>query len=290
MNKWISPWRLVHTLKFLAVVSSLSLSLLAALSLLAPAMSATCDLGSETLPEKKLPVQLDGALIDVRIGGHLEFKSEEGNLYTITEITYGKLDRAKTVISRLILDEVGALPNEECGTRATLGDIGLSVSAGNLIISIPLNGEQWDTFIGICGLLASGTLSFEALFTPEIVEFKLVLHPNITHTGELQSTVPAIDDSITQMIDTRLEEATSNATGVVNGAVEKLRGKLDAIQSNVDDPLEAAKAVYHPEVKYIGFSLENGTLTLTQKRQAQAREGTTCAIRRLALETWNSGQ
>jgi hypothetical protein len=65
---------------------------------------------------------------------------------------------------------------------------------------------------------------------------------------------------------------------------EKLGIIYPGSQSKFEDPTKEAQPIYHLKLLSIEFTQEGGTLVLTQKRQAEAREPTSCAIRQLGLE------
>jgi len=251
------------------------------------ALGAACDFSPLRLPEKAIPVKMGIRTIPIRVAGRLEFNGPQNSLYAIREITLAKMPDAPNQIARLIADEVGPLPSDDCGARASLGQTDLSTSNNALVISVPLHAEKWGCFIGVKALVASGTLIFRVSFTPQIAQSKFVLVPTATHSGELTSTIPDIDVSFTQMIQDNLREATSDLVRAVDRAISNIQAKLDTIQTDVSAP-DNLKALYHPVVKRVGFSLEAGTLTLSQERQTELREGTTCSVRHFALEKWDS--
>jgi hypothetical protein len=251
--------------------------------------SAACDLSPLVLPERTAPITLNDSTMNVQIGARIDFQNSQDKLYAITETSYPKIASAETVISDLIKPEVRDLPNDPCGTRATLGEVSVGTTPDNLTVNLPLSGEQWGCGLGIKGQLASGTLMFQIVFTPLIADNKVTFTSIVSpHTGELLSTVPNIDTSLTEEIDDAINKATLDAINSVKNTVSVLQSRLDNMQSDIPEPADPIKAIYHPKITSFQFRQEGSSILLIQKRQTETREGTTCAIRRLAAEKWIS--
>jgi hypothetical protein len=247
-----------------------------------------CDLSPLVLPEKAIPANFGNRTISARVQVRFDFDGPQNNLYAIREITLARVPAAQTQIGRVIEDEVGALPFDDCGTQVRLGKPDISTSSGELIVLAPVHAEQWGCFVGIKALGAAGTFTFRVSFLPQIAQPKFIIAVKATHSGELTSTIPDIDPSLTETIQNNLQQATSDLVLAVEKVANNIQAKLDSIQADLDAASEEFKGLYHPMVKSVGFSLEGRTLTLMQERQTELRPGTTCSLRRIAKEKWNS--
>jgi hypothetical protein len=254
----------------------------------APALAATCDLSELVFPEKRLNISLRQHTIPVHVGGQLVFAPLQGSVFSIAETMYGKVITASGVIARIISSEAGPLPNEECGTRATLGSVEISTVSGSLVIAVPLLAEQWGCLIGIKAQLAQGTLRFKAVLAPKMDNSRVSFVSSVTHAGELESNIPQFDPGLTESINQALRDGTGRAADTVAAAIGRMQRQLDALQSEIDDPTKGITPIYHPRLQSIALTQEGGTLVLTQRRLAEAREGTSCAIRRLSLQKWEA--
>jgi len=233
------------------------------------AARGACDLVPLVLPERSTPTNFAGRAINVRFGAKLEFSNSQDKVYTISESAFAKIDSAQRVISELIRDEVGSLPDDQCGSRAALGETAVASSSGSLVVHLPLKGEQWGCALGIKAKLASGTLLYTVILSPRVAESKLVLVPSVSQSGELVSTIPDIDPTLTATISDRLKDATTEAMDAVSNAVSRIQGKFDAISANLDDQTEAIRPIYHPKVTFIGFIQDGDSISLVQRRLAR---------------------
>jgi hypothetical protein len=250
--------------------------------------AAMCDLSPLVLPERTIPIALKAKPVNVFIKGRLNFQASQDNTYAILEETTATIPAARKAIENVIKDEVGALPNDPCGAQASLGSVEAGVTNNNLLVQVPLNGEQWGCVIGVKGQIASGTLLFKIIFAPRIVDSKLVLMPAVSQTGEISSNIPDIDATVTEAIKKQTQNATASAVDAVKQAVGRIQSRLDNMQSNLDDATAPIRPIYHPTVKSVQFRAAGDAILLVQERASEAREGTTCAIRKLALEKWTA--
>jgi hypothetical protein len=247
---------------------------------------AMCDLSPLVLPEKSIPISLKSRPVNVLVKGRLDFQSSQDNIYVILEETTATIPAASQVIENVIKDEVGDLPNDPCGSQASLGTVDAGVTNNNLRVQAPLSAEQWGCAIGVKAQLASGALLFKILFTPQVVASKPVLVPVVSHTGEISSNIPDIDATFTATIEEQIRAATASAIDTVQRAVGRIQSRLDSMQSSLDDASASIQPLYHPSVKSIQFRAVGDAILLVQQRTSEAREGTTCAIKKFALEKW----
>jgi hypothetical protein len=238
------------------------------------------------LPEKSKLTSFGDRNVDLRYGARLDFDATSGDVLTINETTYVKVNNASDAIGTYIKTQVGQLPDDQCGSQASLAEIGVRTYAGLLTVTIPLRAEQWGCAFGVRAQLASGRLTFTASFRPSVQNGKLKLTPSVSHTGNLVSTVPDIDTGVTSQIQTQIESATSDVVRAVRDTVEGVQKTLDEMQAQANDPTTVLKPLYDPKVMSVGFNMNGGALVLTQARTAQAREGTACKIRGIAPAKW----
>jgi hypothetical protein len=60
------------------------------------------------------------------------------------------------------------------------------------------------------------------------------------------------------------------------------------MQSGLEDATASIRPIYHPSVKSVQFRAVGDAILLVQERISESREGTTCAIKKFALEKWTA--
>jgi hypothetical protein len=216
--------------------------------------------------------------------------SYDAGIVTISETAFLTIHNSRATITNYLDGIREQLPDDECGSRATLGEPNIGVSGGQLIVGLPLSGEQWGCILNIQTLTASGSMTFNIFYSFSVNNGAANLIHKLVHSGSLQSTIPDISEELTSNVEAAIGEATEAAVNNVQKGVDDIQVQIKTLEENATDPTADASPIYHPQLQSIGFvQVAGDDLQIVRTRTVEARGGTACAIRKLlALQKWQS--
>jgi hypothetical protein len=247
--------------------------------------AALCDLSPLSLPEKSVPIDLGATKLTAQVYALITF-TQSGSIYTIRETLGGRVDRAASQVDKYIRDQIGLLPNDQCGSVATIPRTDTRAEQGNLVIVANVAAEQWGCIIGVKALLANGQLSYTTTFHPSITDGRVKIDSTVLPSGDLRSTVPDFDPDVSATINKRLRDASQSMLTRVSNSVQQIHTRIDDGLKNLVDLSDTLAPLYVPKLVSINFAQSRDDISLARVRQAQSREGGACKLREVFSSKW----
>lgn len=257
-----------------------------------PAASAVCDLQAFSLPERRADLAVGNGQVQAYYGGKFDFDATGGGIYKISEVLYGKLPNGKADIEHIVRSDVEQkLPNDECGSQAAITTSDANVIEGILQVTLTIEAKQWGCFAGVKAEIAAGEIGVKLQLKPEIKDNTIAIVASSSHWGDVENNIPDIDSDLTETIENGFAEATNTTIEQLKTTTEEIQHQMDDILKNINDnPDLQGNIIYKPVPVEAKFRRDQEVLYLILNRESEAREGTSCTIKRVVQEKWDENK
>lgn len=241
-----------------------------------------CDLSPALIEGTQKSSNVEGHTIEYQLQTRLTFTGHSNSqLYDIQEVTVVYLPNISTLMKRIAVDRADALSADECGSIISLSKTDVSTEAKNLLAWYNFSVEHWACIVGVRGLLAQGNIAMKLMLSPEIYSNQLRFQPNVTSTNNIDYNGPPVWSDMEATINREMQD---QADTTLNGLRDTLRSTLRRIEQAQNDKGQSGdnEGLYTPNLTSARFlRADNNRIALQIVREAQAREGTSCALRKI---------